>query len=171
VKLDIGSGDFPFEEEGWTTVDAYYEDADCKAWAWDLPYESDSVEELRASHVLEHIPRPLTQRTLFEWFRVLCPGGLITIEVPDMDWMARKWLETDNGFDLDWAEECIYGAGGHMGNFHRTAWNEIRLHWAFVKTGFEEPVIKRDVFPRGKHLETQPGQHQLEALIATANKP
>lgn len=140
MKLDIGSGDKQATGDGWTYVDAYYDDGNTvRAWAWDLPWPDDAADEIRASHCLEHIPRTMTKRTLGEWRRVLCPGGLITIEVPDMDYMARYWLESVN---LEWGEEMIYAAGGNMGNFHKTAWNRTRLEQALYGTGFRDILIR-----------------------------
>jgi SAM-dependent methyltransferase len=46
-----------------------------------LPIPDNSLDYLCSSHVLEHIPNPLA--ALFEWHRVLKPGGKLYLVVPD----------------------------------------------------------------------------------------
>jgi len=55
--------------------------------------KTNSVEEIIASHILEHIPPNDTFRTLREWYRVLKPGGRILIIVPDCGWAMRMWVK------------------------------------------------------------------------------
>jgi predicted SAM-dependent methyltransferase len=81
VRLDIGSGQYRYKD--FTTVDLYTEEADIKADMGNLPMiESGSVEEIWASHCLEHILPEKVQPTLKEWIRILRPGGIATIIVP-----------------------------------------------------------------------------------------
>ena len=47
-----------------------------------LPFEDNSVDEIYASHVLEHLP--FESKALQEWLRVLKPGGMLTVAVPDI---------------------------------------------------------------------------------------
>lgn len=49
--------------------------------AIDLPFMDRSLDYLVASHVLEHCANPI--KALIEWFRVLKPGGIAYIVVPD----------------------------------------------------------------------------------------
>lgn len=49
-----------------------------------LEYPDNSIDEVYASHVLEHFGADETELILKEWVRVLKPGGLIRIAVPDM---------------------------------------------------------------------------------------
>jgi len=49
--------------------------------AHDLPFHSHSLDYVVSSHVLEHLANPV--RALLEWHRVLKPGGIIYLVVPD----------------------------------------------------------------------------------------
>lgn len=48
-----------------------------------LPYDDNTIDEIRAFHIIEHFDWYQGQRTLEEWFRVLKPGGRIWLETPD----------------------------------------------------------------------------------------
>lgn len=53
---------------------------DVVAPAWDLPFDSSSLEYVLSSHVIEHCWDVIG--TIEEWLRVLKPGGLIYMDIP-----------------------------------------------------------------------------------------
>ena len=59
--------------------------------AYPLPLPAGSVDEVRASHILEHFPQGQTADVLREWVRVLKPGGVLRIAVPDFDWIVNEY--------------------------------------------------------------------------------
>ena len=50
-----------------------------------VPFESDSVDYLYSSHMLEHLYYDDAKRLLADMFRVLKPGGRLRLAVPDLD--------------------------------------------------------------------------------------
>jgi phosphatidylethanolamine/phosphatidyl-N-methylethanolamine N-methyltransferase len=53
-----------------------------------LEYPTGSFDRLIATHVLEHLPQPAS--ILREWYRVVRPGGVLSIVLPcDPGWMWR----------------------------------------------------------------------------------
>ncbi|MBF9050469.1 methyltransferase domain-containing protein [Roseobacter sp. HKCCD9010] len=58
-----------------------------------IPYADQSVDVVYHSHVLEHLDRPIAQQFLAETHRVLKPGGILRIVVPDFELLARAYLE------------------------------------------------------------------------------
>lgn len=46
----------------------------------DLPFADDSFDRVIATHVLEHLPAPVT--VLEEWVRVIRPGGVLSLILP-----------------------------------------------------------------------------------------
>lgn len=54
-------------------------------------YELNSVDVIRASHILEHLPLESARVLLAECYRVLRPGGVLRIAVPDLEIMIRKY--------------------------------------------------------------------------------
>ncbi len=58
-----------------------------------LPFEDDSLQVVYHSHVLEHIPKSMVKAFLNECYRVLKPGGIIRIAVPDLEGIVRNYLK------------------------------------------------------------------------------
>ena len=65
----------------------------CLADARKLDFASDSFDRLIATHVLEHLERPW--EVLREWYRVVKPGGLISVLLPcdpGLGWRLGRYL-------------------------------------------------------------------------------
>jgi predicted SAM-dependent methyltransferase len=58
-----------------------------------IPLESNSVEVVYHSHVLEHLPKEKASEFIAECFRVLKPGGIIRVAVPDLEQIIRGYIE------------------------------------------------------------------------------
>jgi SAM-dependent methyltransferase len=58
-----------------------------------LPIPDNSVRGLYCSHVLEHIHRNDVQLALANSFRVLLPGGIFRLVVPDLFWRVKNYLD------------------------------------------------------------------------------
>jgi predicted SAM-dependent methyltransferase len=92
-KLHIGGH---VRKSGWEVLDANPGPCvDHVGNAADLSrFETGTFTEVYASHVLEHFDyKDELLATLKEWHRVLRPGGMLHISVPDMDTLARLFLE------------------------------------------------------------------------------
>ena len=48
-----------------------------------LPFEDNTFDLVYASHVLEHIPWYKVEEVVKEWVRILKPGGVLEVWVPD----------------------------------------------------------------------------------------
>lgn len=59
-------------------------------------YESGIFDEVRSSHVLEHIPQSQTLLALSGWHTVLKPGGIVRVIVPDFQFFIDKWNNREN---------------------------------------------------------------------------
>ena len=58
-----------------------------------IPLPDQSCEVVYHSHVLEHIPRDSAPDFLKECYRVLAPGGILRIAVPDLERICRTYIE------------------------------------------------------------------------------
>lgn len=57
-----------------------------------LPFASDSIDAVYHSHSLEHLDRDVAKTFLLEVKRVLKPGGVHRIVVPDMEKACRAYI-------------------------------------------------------------------------------
>jgi SAM-dependent methyltransferase len=88
VKINLGSGPV-LGRDGWLNIDIA-EGADLRVdLSLGLPFSSGSIARIYSSHFFEHLYYPDIRRLLAECWRVLSPGGDISICVPD----ARKFIE------------------------------------------------------------------------------
>jgi SAM-dependent methyltransferase len=132
-KLNLGSGSNILE--GYDNIDLYYEDPRViKMDIRRLDYPDDSVDEVLASHVLEHLPFRDVDGAVEEMYRVLKPGGAAYVEVPDLEAIMRLWLSLPE--EKRWGQQSkafagIFGSQEQEGSFHRTpgsagyAWSTV----------------------------------------------
>jgi len=62
-----------------------------------LPFPEGIFDAVYHSHVLEHLPRAAAPGFLAECRRVLRPGGVIRVAVPDLERIARTYLDLLDG--------------------------------------------------------------------------
>jgi predicted SAM-dependent methyltransferase len=60
-------------------------------------FDDESIEEIYASHVLEHIGMAKIANTFNGIQRVLKKGGKLYISVPNLDLLSQMFLETTEG--------------------------------------------------------------------------
>lgn len=124
LRLNIGAGDV--ELPGFTPVDR-----ENGQEAYPLPHADGSVEEVYASHVLEHFPAGNVQNVVNEWVRVLKPGGRIRIAVPDFAWIVEAYKA---GLDVP-VGSFVMGGQIDANDFHQSMFDEAGLRWQMEKAG------------------------------------
>ncbi|MHA1157096.1 MAG: methyltransferase domain-containing protein [Candidatus Heimdallarchaeota archaeon] len=83
IKLNLGSG--VFYKPGYINIDLSEQDvADEIQNVANLKFESNSVDVIEASHILEHFDIIHLPYVLAEWFRVLKTDGKLCIETPNL---------------------------------------------------------------------------------------
>lgn len=103
-------------------------------------FPDGSFAELYASHVLEHFDYngPLLQ-ALKEWQRVLVPGGVLRVSVPDLDVLAHLLLQRHR-FDVNQRFQIMRMMfGGHVDahDVHLVGLNAEFLAGFLKAAGFE----------------------------------
>lgn len=127
IRLDIGGDEV---RPGWTIVDRKV-----GTEAYPLAYADNSVDEIEASHILEHFPERQKVDVLRDWVRVLKPNGKIRVAVPDLAVMCRLWIE--GKWDPSWPEfdRVVYGGQVDDNDFHKSAYHEADLRSAMQQAG------------------------------------
>lgn len=71
--------------------------------SWDLrrgvPFADDTFDVVYHSHLLEHIPRDGSCELVVECHRVLAPGGVLRVVVPDLEHLATSYLDAVRRLD------------------------------------------------------------------------
>ncbi len=88
-------------------------------------FADNSAALVYASHCLEHFPHAELPRVLKEWCRVLRPGGVVRVAVPDFDAIIAMYQ--DLGRDIGPTQLALMGGQDYPFNFHYTILNETSL--------------------------------------------
>lgn len=135
LKLNLGGRNTTIP--GFKVVDIYNgENVDIKADISNLNMiEAASVDEIYASHCLEHFGHFDTLRVLKEWRRIMRPGGKCYIGVPDFRALVRLYEKvglTQFIIDLGW------GGQEYKEAFHYTPFDFPRLSRLVIDAGFSD---------------------------------
>lgn len=146
MKLNLGAGDHVIK--GYISVDKYDKMADIKADICDLPFDTESVDEIIANQVIEHIPYNKTYQMFSEMYRVLKKGSLAHIECPDVLYAAKKIVESGDIEDLwlyhlwgeyyrPWDHQRYEDCENHEGSKHITGFTIGRIKRICEPIGFK----------------------------------
>ncbi len=146
LRLNVGSGNKRIE--GFTNVDLDGE-ADIHADVTDIPLPDNCADEIIAIHVLEHLERWNAPKALAEWYRLLKPGEILIIELPDIIKCCKNLL--NNVRDED-SIHGIYGDPSQQNPLmcHRWGYTEKELTGLLEKAGFVDIESKQPHFHCGR---------------------
>lgn len=144
LKLNLGAGGD--KRAGYVNVDVRPEvhpDLQRNLEEIPYPYKADSVEEILAKDVLEHVSYRKVEAVLGEWHRLLKPGGKIYIQTPDLEALANRVILSKKH---DWAQMSywIYGEQNYPANTHKAGFTIPELAKLLAKIGFHVSKIEND---------------------------
>lgn len=84
-----------------------------------LPFKDGSIEEIYASHFLEHLEIGDIKPCLLEWKRVLKKNGIIEVVVPDTKVIADRWLKATVLERITWWTPALFGSHRGPGQVHK----------------------------------------------------
>ncbi len=144
VRLHLGCG--PNHLPAWVNVDLVSTGADL---AWDLsrpaPCPDGSIAAIFHEHLLEHLPLPAGLGFLRECHRLLRPGGILRVGVPDFGRYAR-----DYAGDRDLIQRTRPGRPTALLALselafcygHASMWDEETLLGVLREAGFQAPEAR-----------------------------
>ena len=165
VHVGCGAGHLP----DWINIDVWPAPLSLNV-LWGLPFEDGSVRFAYLSHLLEHLfyPRDVSF-VLGDLRRVLAPGGVVRIVVPDIAQAIEAYSHDDDSFfasrretwkgwpsDMPRLAEVLMYAGvgidpGWQFEAHKFAYDFSTLAQALERAGFIE--IVRSEFQASEHPE------------------
>jgi len=119
-----------------------------------LPFDDNSIDVVYHSHVLEHLTKEDGEKLSKECFRVLKPGGILRVCIPDLEIICQEYLsnlnkayETDDPY--------------HIKNYY---WNKLELYdqvlrsksGGDMKKAIEEKLINKDYVVQRNGDEVRP---------------
>lgn len=133
MKLHLGCGKRSIP--GFVHIDAVdYPHVDHVATIDNLSFIGDgSVDLIYNCHVLEHFKRRDVGRVLNEWHRVLKPGGVLRISVPDFEKLCHVYQRKG---DIDLVIGALFGRQDYLYNIHYNVFDFPSLTRALEKAGF-----------------------------------
>lgn len=102
LKINLGSGRTPLP--GWVNLDRRAADARVD-FRWRFPLGGECARCVYSAHVLEHLNYPADAlHFLQECLRVLQPGAVLRLVVPDIGCMMKAYAANERGFFERYAE-------------------------------------------------------------------
>ena len=138
MKLHIGG---QTTKEGWKILNIQKKDGvDFVGDLTDLSQFSDnSVEEVYASHVLEHVGQKKVLDTLKGVNRILNKGGKFYISVPDMDVLCKIFIDEKAEAKVKFhTMRMMFGGQIDDYDFHYFGWNFEFLNFYLMGSNFSK---------------------------------
>ena len=135
MRLHLGCGKRYLP--GWIRVDAQaFPHVQHQNTVDDLnEFDAKSVDEIYACHVLEHVSRHDIQKVLVEWHRVLRPGGIVRIAVPDWDAVVSHYTREK---DLNLVMGLVVGGQRNAFDYHNCLFSFDTLAERLGACGFDQ---------------------------------
>lgn len=101
-----------------------------------LPYGPNSVDEIYANDVLEHVSFRETQEVLNHWFTVIKPGGTLFIQSPHFKSLVDFATKAKTAVEKQTAIARFFGGQDYPENTHMNAIDEDIIQGQLRVAGF-----------------------------------
>ncbi len=148
MKLHLGCGKRFIA--GFVHIDAVdYPHIDHVATIDNLSFiQNQSVDLIYTCHVLEHFKRRDIGRVLAEWYRLLKPGGILRVSVPDFEKLCEVYQKEKN---INLVIGALFGRQDYLYNIHYNVFDFTTLEKALKESGFSD--IKRYDWKKTEHAD------------------
>ena len=150
LQVNVGCG--RIIKPGWLNIDMFpISDLAKKGDILDLPLSDNSVDEIIAHDVVEHVSWQDSVNALKEIHRVLKPTGKAEIRVPDIDELLHM-REIGKISEQEFIRR-IFGGQDHPGNFHYGGFTQKLLLSHCAKASLK--IIKNWCFNGNRNIIVQ----------------
>jgi len=165
IKLNLGSGgvDVP----GYISVDKYDTRAQVLMDVFDMDMPENSVEEILASHLFEHVNPYKAVELLKKWRTILKPGGKLIMELPNIEELCKDFVTAskDERYGI---LNCFFcpvnttasGTVGDITSPHLWGWYPEIMAEHLTWAGFQDIIFLPEQIP-----------HPLKNFRVEAKKP
>jgi len=127
-----------------------------------IPYPDDTFGVVYHSHLLEHLPRSSGKVFISECARVLRPGGVLRVVVPDLEAIVGLYMST--------LQAALSGMPGASDDYH---WMMLELYDQAVRRvpgGEMLRYLRRDPLPNEQFIIRRFGQEALNLIEAAGRE-
>ena len=142
MKLHIGGME---KKEGWKILNIQKNDGrekhvDLVGDITDLSqFDDGSIEEIYASHTVEHVNQKKMLKTLKGVQRILKDGGKFYVSVPDMDILCRLFLDPKSPLKIKFeVMRMMFGGQIDEFDYHYFGWNMPLMEYFLKEAGFKK---------------------------------
>ena len=132
-----------------------------------LPFKSNSVDHILCSHFIEHVYPREAEKILNDFFDKLVPNGTLHIIVPDLKYLSKKYLDSNNpeaasefmkeAMQFNFNKPSLFyrllESTGNFGLEHRWMYDSENISKLLLASKFKI-VEKIDNLPSKKYYET-----------------
>lgn len=93
-------------------------------------------DEVLAQDVLEHLPRADARTALEEWARLLRPGGVLKLRLPNLVGLLELLVRRQTLEEQETLVQCLYGTQAYEGDWHINGFTELVLRHYLHAAGF-----------------------------------
>lgn len=111
MKIEFGCGETPSKDNFMTCDIRNLPNIDfvCSAWEIDSLVKENSVEEIFSRHFFEHLTFSQGDLVLEKWLKILKPGGVMEMILPNMEYHINQWIRRKNRKELEHAKAGFWG--------------------------------------------------------------
>jgi FkbM family methyltransferase len=152
IKLNLGSGGIHID--GYLSVDLKDKRTHILMDACKLTFKDNSVSEIIASHLFEHISPYKAVDTLVHWKNILKPGCKLIMEMPNIEELCKAFLTSTKAERYGFLN-CVYGAvnttsegdSSEITSPHLWGWYPEMLFDIMSHAGFVDIVFMKEQMP------------------------
>lgn len=114
-----------------------------------IPFLDNSFEVVYHSHILEHFPRDQASFFMSECFRILQPGGVLRVVVPDLERIVKEYIH--------FLDKALQGDAAAQSNYE---WIMLELYDQSVRTSSGGKMVEywsRAEIPNADYIDCRLG--------------